>query len=215
MFGKDKSKRGKLLDRGIAVLRAAWTGEWFDYDGRRVRVTPRPYQRPGPRIVVGGGSRPAAERAARLGDGFAPHLREAWDDYRRAVIGFGRPDPGPMPPSSPRFVHVSDDPERAWRDLAPYLMYEMNAYGEFAEKAQEHTGYTSVADLDELRASPHYRIVTPTECIEMIEQLGPAGAFTMRPLAGGMAPELSWASLRLFEAEVLPRIGECQKAETT
>jgi alkanesulfonate monooxygenase SsuD/methylene tetrahydromethanopterin reductase-like flavin-dependent oxidoreductase (luciferase family) len=206
MFGKDKSKRGAALDRGIAVFRKAWTGEWFDYDGRQVRVTPQPYQRPGPRIVVGGGSRPAAERAARIGDGFAPHLPEAWEEYRSALVALGRPDPGPMAPSSPRFVHVSDDPEQAWRDLAPYLMHEMNAYGEFAAKAQEETGYSTVANIDELRASPHYRIVTPSQCVEMIEHLGPAGSFTLRPLAGGMAPELSWASLRLFESEVLPHV---------
>jgi alkanesulfonate monooxygenase SsuD/methylene tetrahydromethanopterin reductase-like flavin-dependent oxidoreductase (luciferase family) len=206
MFGKDKSKRGAALDHGIAVLRQAWTGEWFEHDGRQVRVTPQPHQRPGPKIVVGGGSRRAAERAARLGDGFAPHLPEAWEDYRRALVALGRPDPGPMAPSSSRFVHVSDDPERAWRDLAPYLMYEMNTYGEFAEKAQEETGYSVVAHLEELRASPHYRIVTPAECIEMIEQLGPTGSFTLRPLAGGMAPDLSWASLRLFESDVLPYI---------
>jgi alkanesulfonate monooxygenase SsuD/methylene tetrahydromethanopterin reductase-like flavin-dependent oxidoreductase (luciferase family) len=206
MFGKEKSTRGAALDRGIGILRQAWSGEWFDYEGRRVRVTPQPYQRPGPRIVVGGGSRRAAERAARLGDGFSPHLRDAWDDYRRAVIALDRPDPGPMAPSSPRFVHVAEDPEEAWRALAPYLMHEMNAYGEFAAKAGEHTGYVSVADLDELRASEHYRILTPAECVALIVDLGPAGSFTLRPLAGGMAPELSWAGLRLFEAEVLPHV---------
>jgi len=214
MFGKDKSKRGAALDRGIGVLRQAWTGEWFDHDGRQVRVTPRPYQRPGPKIIVGGGSRPAAERAARLGDGFAPHLPEAWEHYRRAMAAHGRPDPGPMAPSSPRFVHVSDDPDRAWHDLAPYLMHEMNAYGEFASKAGEHTGYRNVDDLDELRASEHYRIVTPPQCVALIEELGPGGSFTFRPLAGGMPPELSWSGLRLFESEVLPHV-RGDRAETT
>jgi alkanesulfonate monooxygenase SsuD/methylene tetrahydromethanopterin reductase-like flavin-dependent oxidoreductase (luciferase family) len=206
MFGKNKATRGAALDRGIAVLRQAWSGEYFDYDGRQVRVTPRPYQRPGPPIVLAGGSRPAAERAARVGDGFAPHLPDAWDEYRRALRELGRPDPGPMPPASPRFVHVSDDPERSWRELAPYLIYEMNAYGEFAAQAQEATGYEIVADLDELRRSPHYQILTPRECVTMIHDLGSTGAFTLRPLAGGMAPDLSWACLRLFEAEVLPHV---------
>jgi hypothetical protein len=111
-----------------------------------------------------------------------------------------------MPPSSPRFVHVSDDPERSWCELAPYLIHEMNAYGEMAEKAQEATGYRTVAHLDGLRASPHYRILTPEECLDMIDGLGPDGSFTLRPLAGGMDPALSWASLRLFETEVLPRV---------
>jgi alkanesulfonate monooxygenase SsuD/methylene tetrahydromethanopterin reductase-like flavin-dependent oxidoreductase (luciferase family) len=207
MFGKRKATRGAATERGIAVLKQAWTGEYFDYDGRQVRVTPRPYQRPRPRIVLAGGSRPAAERAARVGDGFAPHLPDAWDDYRRAVGELGRPDPGPMPLSSPRFVHVSDDPDRSWRDLAPYLLHEMNAYGEFAAKAQEATGYEATRGLDALRQSPHYKVLTPQECIELIRNLGPDGAFTMRPLAGGIPPDLSWAGLELFEAKVLPYIG--------
>jgi alkanesulfonate monooxygenase SsuD/methylene tetrahydromethanopterin reductase-like flavin-dependent oxidoreductase (luciferase family) len=207
MFGKDKSTRGKALDRGVAVLRQAWTGEWFEHEGRRVRVTPRPLQRPGPQIVIGGGSRRAAERAARLGDGFSPHLREAWEDYRCALAELGRPDPGPMPPASPRFVHIAADPERTWHQIAPYVLHEMNSYGEFATKAGERTGYRAVADIDELRASEHYCVITPAECIDMIASLGPTGTFTMRPLAGGMAPELSWESLRLFESQVLPHIG--------
>jgi alkanesulfonate monooxygenase SsuD/methylene tetrahydromethanopterin reductase-like flavin-dependent oxidoreductase (luciferase family) len=206
MFGKRKATRGAALDRGIEVLRQAWSGEYFEYDGRKVRITPRPYRRPGPPIMVGGGSRAAAERAARIGDGFAPHLAAAWEDYRRALAAAGRPDPGPMPPSSPRFVYVSDDPERSWRELAPYLIHEMNAYGEMAEKAQEATGYRTVAHLDELRESPHYRVLTPKACLDLIDGLGPDGSFTLRPLAGGMDPALSWASLRLFETEVLPRM---------
>ena len=207
MFGKRKATRGAALDRAIEVLIQAWSGDYFDYDGRKVRVTPRPYQRPRPRIVLAGGSRPAAERAARVGDGFAPHLREAWDYYREALVELGQTDPGPMPPASPRFVHVSDDPERSWRELAPFLLHEMNAYGELAAQAQEGTGYEIVGHLDELRRSPHYQILTPKECIEMINDLGPTGAFTFRPLAGGMSPDLSWASLLLFEAEVLPHVG--------
>lgn len=206
MFGKDKRTRGVALDRAIAVWRQAWTGEPFEFDGRQVRVTPRPYRAAGPPIVLAGGSKPAAERAARVGDGFAPHLPEAWDHYRAALRERGRPDPGPMPPASPRFVHVASDPERAWSDLAPYLMHEMNAYGAFARQAGERTGYVTVADLAELRASPHYRIVTPDECVELAASLGPTGSLTLRPLAGGMPPELSWAGLRLFAAEVLPRL---------
>lgn len=206
MFGKDKRTRGVALDRAIEVFRQAWTGEPFELEGRSVRVTPRPYRPSGPPIVLAGGSRPAAERAARLGDGFAPHLPEAWEYYRLALRDRGRPDPGPMPPASPRFVHVAKDPDRTWSEIAPYLMHETNAYGAFADKADERTGYVSVADLEELRASPHYRVVTPTQCLELVEELGPSGSVTLRPLAGGMPPDLSWPSLRLVESDVLPRL---------
>lgn len=206
MFGRSKSQRGEALDDGLDVLKRAWTGEVFDHEGRQVRVTPRPHQRPRPPLVLGGGSRPAARRAARAGDGFAPHLSEAWADYREELAAIGLPDPGPMPRSGPRFLYVSDDPERSWRELGPYLQNEMNAYAGFAAEAKERTGYVLTADTTELRASPHYRVVTPAECLDLVDELGPGGALCFRPLAGGMPPELGWSGLSLFAREVLPHI---------
>lgn len=210
MFGKRKSTRGAALDHGIETLKKAWTGEYFAHEGRRVRVTPRPYQRPHPPLVFAGGSRPAAERAARAGEGFAPHLPEAWGEYRRALQELSKPDPGPMPPAGPRFLYVAEDPEAAWHDLAPYLLHEMNSYGEYAVQADEATGYELVPDVDTLRRSGHYRIVTPAECRDLIDELGPSGSLGLHPLAGGIPPELSWAGLRLFAEEVLPYIRERQ-----
>ena len=36
--------------------------------------------------------------------------------------------------------------------------------------------------------------------------MGPLDQILFHPLMGGMDPELSWSSLRLFEAKVLPAI---------
>jgi len=36
--------------------------------------------------------------------------------------------------------------------------------------------------------------------------MGPMDALLFHPLMGGMDPELSWASLRLFEKAVLPKL---------
>src|SRR5690606_1930923 len=48
MFGHTLDDRIPLLEEGIAVLQQAWTGEEFEYRGRRVRVTPRPARPDGP-----------------------------------------------------------------------------------------------------------------------------------------------------------------------
>ena len=32
------------------------------------------------------------------------------------------------------------------------------------------------------------------------------GALTFNPLAGGLPPDISWASLELFASEVMPRL---------
>ncbi len=65
--------RGKRFDEAIAVLRRVWSGqnvefrgEFFDFD--RLQMSPAPTE-PIP-ILVGGSSRAALRRAARLGNGW-------------------------------------------------------------------------------------------------------------------------------------------------
>lgn len=71
----DFASRGRRVDEAIEVCRRLWTepevsfhGEHFHFDG--VVFEPKPVQRPGPPIVVGGESVAALRRAARLGDGW-------------------------------------------------------------------------------------------------------------------------------------------------
>lgn len=66
-------KRGKLMDECIAIIRGAMSGEYFQYHGEHydfgpMKMHPVP-SRPVP-IIVGGHSKPALQRAARLGDGW-------------------------------------------------------------------------------------------------------------------------------------------------
>jgi alkanesulfonate monooxygenase SsuD/methylene tetrahydromethanopterin reductase-like flavin-dependent oxidoreductase (luciferase family) len=69
-------RRGARADEHIALLRAIWTaeGSHVEFHGEFWDVPPmdpepRPVQRPIP-IIVGGHTKPALERAARLGDGW-------------------------------------------------------------------------------------------------------------------------------------------------
>lgn len=73
LLGVDFTTRGKRFDECIAVLRQLWTGETVEYHGTffdlpRVRMRPVPRQ-PIP-IYIGGMTRAALQRAARLGDGW-------------------------------------------------------------------------------------------------------------------------------------------------
>jgi len=66
-------KRGKLMDECIAILRGAMSGAYFEYHSEHydfgpMKMHPVP-RRPVP-IIVGGHSKPALQRAARLGDGW-------------------------------------------------------------------------------------------------------------------------------------------------
>lgn len=89
--GVDWGRRGKLQDLLLETLLTAWTGEPFTYRGRTVRVTPRPFTQPHPMLLVGGSSRAAARRAARLGLPFFPsaHLPELETYYRERCAEYG------------------------------------------------------------------------------------------------------------------------------
>src|SRR5271170_1325520 len=71
--GVSFEKRGKLMDECLAILRGAMSGNYFEYHSENydfgpMKMYPVP-KRPVP-IIVGGHSKPALQRAARLGDGW-------------------------------------------------------------------------------------------------------------------------------------------------
>ena len=75
--GADFDRRGVVSDEYLAAIAAAWEQDVARFDGttvafRDVIVAPRPAQRPRPPLWVGGNSRAALRRAARLGDGWVP-----------------------------------------------------------------------------------------------------------------------------------------------
>jgi probable F420-dependent oxidoreductase len=71
--GADMARRGPRAEEYVAALRALWTGEGFSgafYEIPPEPQDPRPVQRPGPPILIGGMSRAAMERAGRIGEGW-------------------------------------------------------------------------------------------------------------------------------------------------
>lgn len=211
MFGVDFKKRGRLLDHGIEVLKQAWTGEPFDYRGIRVQVTPRPFRKPRPPIILGGNSVPAALRAARVADGFIPPGNpEILEIYLKECIRLGR-EPGEAELSSHKGIvaYVTEDPDKDWERIGPYLLYANNTYSKFVDVAKQDSAaaedwpYRYVATVNELKALKSYLIVTPEECVQLARE---KGFLMMQPLTGGIPPALAWESLRLCEEKVIPAL---------
>src|SRR6266542_4711348 len=116
MAGVDCKQRGKLLEEYMEVMLKAWTGEPFEWRGRTVQVTPKPKTQPHPLIFMGGSSEAAARRAARLKLPFFPALGDErlveWYRDEAAKVGFDQPFC--LLPHGPGFVHVTEDPDKAW-----------------------------------------------------------------------------------------------------
>jgi len=203
MYGVPMSERARRVTETVATLRAAFTGEPFEFRGRTVQVTPPPHRPSGPAIMLGGSSEPAARRAARIADGFIPSVPDVWDFYRDEVQRLGRPDPGPSPVGENRIVALSDDVDAGWEQIATYFLHETNAYGAWQAQDDIASPYRTVDDIDELKARGQYCVLTPDDLVVELKA-APFPFVMFHPLCGGIPPDLAWSSLRLFENEVLP-----------
>jgi probable F420-dependent oxidoreductase len=73
--GVRKEERGKRADEAIVLMKKLWSEEPANFDGqfysvRDLTLLPRPYQKGGPPVWVGGRSKAALRRAGRLADGW-------------------------------------------------------------------------------------------------------------------------------------------------
>jgi alkanesulfonate monooxygenase SsuD/methylene tetrahydromethanopterin reductase-like flavin-dependent oxidoreductase (luciferase family) len=203
LYGVDLKDRGRLMEEGVAVLRAAWAGQGIAQNGRTIRVTPQPVQPGGPAITLGGASAISARRAARIADAYVPVRAELVDVYLEELDRLGKPRPTQVGSGQQPFVHISDDPDRDWKRIAPFALHETNSYAEWVGEDTAMSPYAPSDDADALRASGRYLVLTPAEAIDFITA---QGSFVLRPLMGGLDPELAWQGLRLFETKVLPRL---------
>jgi alkanesulfonate monooxygenase SsuD/methylene tetrahydromethanopterin reductase-like flavin-dependent oxidoreductase (luciferase family) len=208
MAGVDRKRRGRLLEEYVGVMRKAWTGERFEWRGRTVRVMPKPMSQPHPLMMIGGSTEVAARRAARLRLGFFPavgdpELAKIYDEECRE-IGFA--EGFCSLPAGPGFVHVAEDPDGAWARIGPHALHEAQTYESWQTSDQRSAVDVHARDVDEVRRSGVYRVVTPDECVALAGELGDFGTLILHPLMGGIPPDLAWESLELFEAKVLPRL---------
>jgi hypothetical protein len=119
----------------------------------------------------------------------------------------GRADPGPCPIGDNRVVALAHDPVKGWEQMAPFFLYETNAYGAWQAQNDTASPYRTVDDIDELRSTGQYCVLTPDQFVAELKEAPFPFAF-FHPLCGGMPIELAWSSLRLFEHEVLPAFEE-------
>ncbi|MFD9222126.1 LLM class flavin-dependent oxidoreductase [Streptomyces sp. NPDC060064] len=202
-LGVEWSRRGKLQDELLETLLKAWTGEPFEYRGRTVLVTPRPYTQPHPLLLVGGSSQAAARRAARFGLPFFPsaHLPELEAYYHERRAEYGTEGWTMMPAAKTHLLHIAEDPDRTWAAYGEHFLHEARMYASWQSKDIRSAVRSQATTVEELRREGVYRVVTPDECAEADGE-----SLVLHPLCGGMPLDEGWRSLHLFAERVLPRL---------
>lgn len=204
-LGRKLEDRWQAIGETIHVLRQAWTGEPFEWQGRRCWVTPKPPTPP--KIILGGASAAAARRAARIADGWYPPLEpKLWEPYREECIKLGKPDPGAYCMPGPIFLWVANDIEKAWQQVMPHVQHQLQSYSEWTIEAYGKPSgpYAKAITPETIRQSPAYQVMTPEQVLAMAEQLPENSVLFLNPLLSGIDPQLSWEMLALFEREVHP-----------
>lgn len=137
MFGAPIRERVRRTVETVEVLRRAWTGERFSFDGKvlryeDVRVTPPPFQEPGPPILLGGHVEAACRRAGRVADGYI-RSRSSLEDMRASLAWAedgareaGR-DPRAMPFAQLQNAFVWEDGD-AWEVVREGAAHQLGVY---------------------------------------------------------------------------------------
>jgi alkanesulfonate monooxygenase SsuD/methylene tetrahydromethanopterin reductase-like flavin-dependent oxidoreductase (luciferase family) len=211
MFGLEDHNRVSLLEEKLPIYLNALTGKSFAVGDQTIAITPGPVQKPRPQVLLAATVPAAARRAARLADGvhcIVPRDLLAPDylaERERLGLDQGMIVGGDASSAS---LFVSNDPERTWSALAPYLLHEVNSYGKWAQEngANEHL-YQPTDDLKVVREMGMYEVARPEEAQKFVAAAGTAGP-VLQPLVGGIPPEVGWEMLERFVNDVLPKTRE-------
>ncbi len=171
----DFKHRGAVTDEYVDIFRKLWTGKPVSYAGRfyafdEVICDPKPIQRPGPPIWIGGHSGPALRRVAKLGDGWHP---------------VGATAASPLPPAEVRekLGEIADMMRAQGRDFSKLeVSYKAPIYdGGVPPKGQARRLFTggkdaALADIAAFAAVGvgelvfDFRSATITEALERMQQ---------------------------------------------
>lgn len=211
LHGVDFHRRGRIADEKLEVLLRAKTGEPFEHEGRRLRITPAPVTPGGPRVGWGGGSIAAASRAGRHGlDFYAQHNDAALAETYAAAARENGHEPGFcfLPPQHmATTLFVAHDVDAAWDELGPYLMHDVVNYAGINEvgiQSDPTASFSAATSVQELRAEKRsHRILSVDEAVEMVRSNRP---LFLHPLVGGLPPDIAWRYLRTVTDDVMPHV---------
>jgi probable F420-dependent oxidoreductase len=221
-FGVPFGERVRRTVETVDILRRAWTGRRFSYEGQvyrfdRVLVTPAPAQEGGPPIWLGGMAPRAVRRAGRLADGYLrtragwveqmrEHLRLAEEGAREA----GR-DPEALAFAQLQNAFVWEDGS-AWDVVREGVAHHLGVYGGWDRGSDTPERGFEVVPPDEETLRRVTPAGTPREVVQalrpLVEAFGGRKEFHLivRLHYPGMDFETSARAIELFGEKVLPAL---------
>jgi len=216
-FAVPMEQRLARFEEGVEIIRQCWSGERFSFKGTHytlddVRITPRPYQRPGPPLWIGASVVAAARRAGRIADAFVgtpsttlASARRLVEPYETAAREAGRPS---------RVVMMRD----AW--VAATRAEADAVYGPHVMTAYKYYWENRLAEFREIPAGAEFTLPTlapdrlvlgdPETCVREFTRWREAtGAdyFLLRlrhAHSGGPPHDKIMEAINLFGERVLP-----------
>jgi alkanesulfonate monooxygenase SsuD/methylene tetrahydromethanopterin reductase-like flavin-dependent oxidoreductase (luciferase family) len=214
-FGVPKDERPERLVEAVELLRRSWSPGSLDYDPKFHTVSPDTVVTPepdlAPPILLGGVSKPAVRRAARLGDAWgAPvalsldDVKTRWRDIQQVRDEEGRDDDFDV--YAAQYAFLGDSREDAWERMKEGCLYTQRTYD----------GWEAGEDLDELSAERQAEIRenaifgTPAQVADRLadyrEVLGDDGHVILRVDHPGVDLEAEIECIERLGDEVVGRI---------
>ena len=218
------SRRVSLTEEALKVLKLAWGGEAFNFEGKRyrfsnIRVTPDPVQEGGPPLWLAATSPAGAKRAATFGTHLLPQGPKSLtiDPWKENVGDTSNRRVGLI-----RWVFVTDDPELEWEPIAAAERYRRDVYVGLIKASQDHKSEIAsrsesaksrrpslVADIPIPLNPIVWTVGNADHCVAELQELIISNGITDLVTWGGppgLAPSVMNDSLTRFAQDVIPRL---------
>jgi probable F420-dependent oxidoreductase len=223
LFGIPLGERGSRVQEGIEVIRRLWTEDAVVHAGRHYRfpattLYPRPVQKSGPPIWLGGYTPTVLRRAAERADAWfpgpttpLPELHRMSEIYLAAVRTAGK-DPARLERPLAREIYVARNGAEARREagrlLAALYGEDYLKWGHLDRPEMAYAGATS-GDVDyDALSRDRFIVGDPDEVCQAIGRFRDVLGVTHlvgRMHVPGMTTAQAHASIRLFAEAVIPK----------
>jgi F420-dependent hydroxymycolic acid dehydrogenase len=208
----DWEERWERLIEAIEIIRALWTGETVNHNGKYYTVRAKlfdPPEQPIPLLVAANGPK-SLRMAAKYGDGLITdpkHWRSHKADWEQAAREAGK-DPAKMPVLVEHFVVVGDREEaKRWAELWRFLPKGFEGLYELADPAAIQQRAERDVPLDDVLSS--WTVGTdPQRHADAVRDLFESGATIVNVHAG---QDDQRKAIEFYGSEVLPKL-QCESS---